>query len=152
MRFRRSEEQRGDRLLDVLTDDANGLRLIVSRLGAELISVTRRNSAGKWIGFLNRDNEIGKPESGWANHATVMGYYLHRIKNERSVYRGQEIRGGTHSFLRGKIWHRVESTGDNELVYRITPADFSATEYPLKVSLDLTYRIENRQIVVTFVF
>src|SRR5438105_2973648 len=99
----RSEEQRGDRLLCVLTDEANGIRLIVSRLGAELISVTRRNSAGKWIGFLNRDNEIGKPESGWANHATVMGYYLHRIKNERSVYRGQEIRGGTHSFLREKL-------------------------------------------------
>jgi galactose mutarotase-like enzyme len=149
--FRR-EEQRGDRLLDVLTDETNGLRLIVSRLGAELISVARRNPSGDWIGFLNRDNEIGPPEKGWANHATVMGYYLHRIKNERSLYRGQEIRGGTHSFLRGKIWHRIESGRDNELVYRITPDDFSATEYPLKVSLDLTYRIEAERTVVTFRF
>ena len=148
----RSEEQRGDRLLDILTDEANGIRLIVSRLGAELISVARRNSAGKWIGFLNRDNEIGKPESGWANHATVMGYYLHRIKNERSLYRGQEIRGGTHSFLRGKIWHRVESGRDDELVYRITPEDFSRTEYPLRVSLDLTYRIEDGRVSVLFRF
>ena len=150
--FSRGEEQREDRLLDVLTDETNGLRLIVSRLGAELISVARRNSAGGWIGFLNRDNEIAPPEKGWANHATVMGYYLHRIKNERSLYRGQEIRGGTHSFLRGKIWHRVESNRDNELVYRITPDDFSATEYPLKVSLDLTYRIEDERIVVRFRF
>jgi galactose mutarotase-like enzyme len=146
------EEQRGDRLLDVLTDETNGLRLIVSRLGAELISVARRNSAGDWIGFLNRDNEIAKPASGWANHATVMGYYLHRLKNERSLYRGQEIRGGTHSFLRGKIWHRVESDHHNELVYRITPDDFSATEYPLKVSLDLSYQIEDARVVVTFHF
>jgi hypothetical protein len=46
MSFSRREEQRGDRLLDVLTDEANGIRLIVSRLGAELISVARRNSAG----------------------------------------------------------------------------------------------------------
>ncbi|HEX8899059.1 MAG TPA: hypothetical protein VF751_10195, partial [Chthoniobacterales bacterium] len=151
MSFSRREEQRGDQLLDVLTDETNGLRLIVSRLGAELISVARRNSAGDWIGFLNRDNEIGKPQSGWANHATVMGYYLHRIKNGRSLYRGQEIRGGTHSFLREKIWHRVESR-DDELVYRITPEDFSRTEYPLKVSLDLTYRIEDERIVVTFHF
>ncbi len=150
--FSRGEEQREDRLLDVLTDETNGLRLIVSRLGAELISVARRNPAGGWIGFLNRDNEIAPPEKGWANHATVMGYYLHRIKNERSLYRGQEIRGGTHSFLRGKIWHRVESNRDNELVYRITPDDFSATEYPLKVSLDLTYRIEDERIVVRFRF
>jgi galactose mutarotase-like enzyme len=152
MSFSQREEHRGDRQLDVLTDEANGLRLIVSRLGAELISVARRNSAGEWIGFLNRDNEIGPPEKGWANHATVMGYYLHRIKNERSLYRGQEIRGGTHSFLRSKVWHRVDSGHDGELVYRITPDDFTATEYPLKVSLDLTYRIEAERIVVTFRF
>jgi len=150
--FSQREETRGDRQLDVLTDVTNGLRLIVSRLGAELISVARRNSPRDWIGFLNRDNEIGPPENGWANHATVMGYYLHRIKNERSLYRGREIRGGTHSFLRGKVWHRVESDGGNELVYRITPDDFSATEYPLKVSLDLTYRIENGRVLVSFRF
>jgi galactose mutarotase-like enzyme len=148
----RNEEKRGERLLDVLTDEENGLRLIVSRLGAELIRVARRNSAGEWIGFLNRDNEMAKPEKGWANHATVMGYYLHRIKNERTLYRGQEIRGGTHSFLRGKVWHRVESDRDGELKYRITPEDFSATEYPLKVSLDLTYRIEGDSVSVSFRF
>ena len=152
MSFSRREEQRGDRQLDVLTDETNGLRLIVSRLGAELISVARRNSAGDWIGFLNRDNEIGPPEKGWANHATVMGYYLHRIKNERSLYRGHEIRGGTHSFLRTKVWHRVASNRDDELVYRITPADFSTTEYPLRVSLDLAYRIENKRVSVSFRF
>jgi galactose mutarotase-like enzyme len=150
--FSQREEQRGERLLDILTDEDAGLRLIVSRLGAELISVARRNSAGDWIGFLNRDNEIGPPEKGWANHATVMGYYLHRIKDERTLYRGQEIRGGTHSFLRGKIWHRVESERDGELTYRITPEDFSATEYPLKVSLDLTYRIEGERVSVSFRF
>jgi galactose mutarotase-like enzyme len=150
--FSQREEQRGDRLLDVLTDEEAGLRVIVSRLGAELISVARQNAAGDWIGFLNRDNETAPPEKGWANHATVMGYYLHRIKNERTLYRGQEIRGGTHSFLRGKIWRRVESGRDGELTYRITPSDFSATEYPLKVSLDLTYRIEGGRVSVSFRF
>src|SRR3954454_24337409 len=152
MSFSRREEQRGDRLLDILTDETNGFRLIVSRLGAELISVARRNSAGDWMGFLNRDNELGAPEKGWANHATVMGYYLHRIKNERSLYRGQEIRGGTHSFLRTKVWHRVASDHDGELVYRITPADFATIEYPLKVSLDLTYRVEGEGVSVSFRF
>ena len=152
MKFSRREDKRENRLLDVLTDEENGLRLIVSRLGAELISVARRDPSGSWIGFLNRDNEIAPPAKGWANHATVMGYYLHRLKNERTLYRGEEIRGGTHSFLRGKTWHRVESERDNELTYRITPEDFSATEYPLKVSLDLTYRIENSHISVSFRF
>jgi galactose mutarotase-like enzyme len=152
MKFSHREDKRGDRLLDVLTDEGNGLRLIVSRLGAELISVARRNATSDWIGFLNRDNEIGPPAKGWANHATVMGYYLHRIKNERTLYRGHEIRGGTHSFLRGKVWHLVESGRHDELTYRITPEDFSPTEYPLKVSLDLTYRIEGPRISISFKF
>lgn len=150
--FSHREEKREDRLFDVLTDEKNGLRLIVSRLGAELVSLARINGAGEWIGFLYRDNDLSGPSQGWANHATVMGYYLHRIKNERTLYRGQEIRGGTHSFLRGKIWHRVESNRDDELTYRITPEDFSATEYPLQVSLDLTYRIEAERVSVSFRF
>ena len=152
MKFSRLEEKRGDRHLDVLTDDENGLRLIVSRLGAELISVARRDRSGAWVGFLHRDNEIAPPAKGWANHATVMGYFLHRIKNERTLYRGQEMRGGTHSFLRGKTWHCVESPRENELVYRITPDDFSPTEYPLQVSLDLTYRLDGSRISVSFKF
>lgn len=152
MKFSLREDKRGDRLFDVLTDEENGLRLIVSRLGAEPISIARRNSGGKWIGFLNRDNEIGAPPSGWANHATVMGYYLHRIKDERTLYRGREIRGGTHSFLRGKVWHFVESNRRNELTYRITPEDFSPAEYPLRVSLDLTYRIDGPGISIAFKF
>jgi galactose mutarotase-like enzyme len=117
-----------------------------------LISLARRNAEGEWIGFLNRDNQIDPPEKGWANHATVMGYFLHRIKNERTIYRGQEMRGGTHSFLRGKVWHRVKSERDNALIYRITPEDFSVAEYPLKVSLDLTYRIEGARVSITFQF
>ena len=36
-----------------------------------------------------------------------MGYYIHRLKNGRSLYRGREIKGGTHGFLRSKIWHLI---------------------------------------------
>src|SRR5207244_12751472 len=100
MKFSRSEEQRGNRLLDVLTDEENGLRLTVSRLGAELVSLARRNKAGEWVGFLYRDNDITAPAKGWANHATVMGYYLHRLKHGQSLYRGHPLQGCTHSYLR----------------------------------------------------
>ena len=55
--FSHCEEYRGDRHLDILTDEENGLRIIVSRLGAELISLARINEAGEWIGFLYRDNQ-----------------------------------------------------------------------------------------------
>ena len=153
MKFSRREEERNRRLLDILTDEEDGLRLVVSRLGAELVSVAKRNASREWIGFLHRDNDMSKPSQGWANHATVMGYFLHRLKDGRSLYRGREIAGGTHSFLRTKTWHFADDKIDDQsLKYRIAPADFSVTEYPLKVSLDLTYKIDSGNLTVAFHF
>lgn len=152
MSFSHRAEQRGDRLVDVLTDETEGLRIVVSRLGAELVSVARRDASGRWHGFLYRDNDLAAPASGWANHATVMGYFLHRLKDGRSVYRGREIAGGTHSFLRAKTWKKLESEDPGSLSYRIEPGDYSDTEYPLKVSLTLAYRLTKGAIVTIFEF
>jgi galactose mutarotase-like enzyme len=148
------EEKREDRHLDLLADEENGLGVVVSRLGAELISLARMDEAGKWVGFLYRDNDLSVPSQGWANHATVMGYYLHRLKNNGSLYRGRELKGGNHGFLRSKTWRLIESSVDNNasLKYQITPEDFSASEYPLKVGVDLTYNIDNNKVTVLFEF
>jgi len=155
MKISHSEETREDQQLDVLIDEENGLRIIVSRLGAELVSLARINEAGNWTGFLYRDNDLSTPSKGWANHATVMGYYLHRLKNGRSLYRGHEIKGGNHGFLRSKTW-RLAGVSDKgsgaSLRYRITPEDFSPVEYPLKVGVDLTYEIESNTVSVLFEF
>ena len=155
MKFSHSEEKRDGQQLDVLTNEEDGLRIIVSRLGAQLISLARVDEDGNWIGFLYRDDDLSAPSQGWANHATVMGYYIHRLKNGRSLYRGHEIRGGTHGFLRSKTWHLTGSSTEGSgasLKYRITPEDFSPGEYPLKVSVDLTYQIETNKLGVLFDF
>lgn len=128
MKFSHSEEKRAGRHLDVLTDEEHGLRIIVSRLGAELISLARVDGAGNWSGFLYRDDDLSTPAQGWANHATVMGYYIHRLKNGRILYRGHEIKGGTHGFLRSKTWHLTGSSTEGSgasLKYQITPEGFS---------------------------
>jgi galactose mutarotase-like enzyme len=149
-----SEEKRDGRDLDVLTDEENGLRIVVSRVGAELVSLARINETGQWTGFLYRDDDLSTPSQGWSNHATVMGYYLHRLKNGRSLYRGRELKGGNHGFLRSKTWRLIEPSVDNNasLKYQITPEDFSASEYPLKVGIDLTYNIDNNKLSVLFEF
>ena len=155
MKFSHTEDRREGQHLDVLIDEENGLRLVVSRLGAELISLARVNEEGEWSGFLYRDNDLSAPPQGWANHATVMGYYIHRLKDGRSSYRGREIKGGNHGFLRSKTWHfagtSFEVSGAS-LQYRITANDFSADEYPLKVSVNLTYGIEANRVGVLFEF
>ncbi len=156
MKFSHVEEERDGRLLDVLTDDKRGLRLIVSRLGAELVSLARRDAAGDWIGFLHRDNDLSQPASGWGNHATVMGYFLHRLKDEKSLYRGRQIRGGTHSFLRHKMFSDVSvdlgATGCAALTYQIVPNEIAPHEYPLQVSLALTYALLGDDLEVRFHF
>jgi galactose mutarotase-like enzyme len=156
MKFSHCEEVRNERLLDILTDEDLGLRIIVSRLGAELVSLARRDANGGWTGFLYRDDEIDKPASGWGNHATVMGYFLHRLKDEHSLYRGREIRGGTHSFLRHKLFTDVSANlGTDEgasLTYRISPNEIAPEEYPLKVSLALTYTLRGEELGVRFRF
>src|SRR6185437_14796124 len=112
-------------------------------LGAELISLARRNDAGEWVGFLYRDNDLTVPAKGWTNHATVMGYFLHRLKDGHSLYRGREIRGGNHSFLRSTHWHFVpDAVAQGRLTYRVGPDDYKPTDYPLKVSLQLSYELK----------
>jgi len=156
MKFSHREIERAGRRFDVLTDEERGLRIIVSRLGAELVSLVRRDGEGNWIGFLHRDNDLSKPPRGWANHATVMGYFLHRLKDERSLYRGQEIRGGTHSFLRHKLFTDVSADlGAGEtaaLAYRLSPNEIEPQEYPLKVSLALSYTLRGDRVHVGFRF
>src|SRR5215467_2949942 len=124
MNFSHTEEQRDGQHLDTLTDAESGLQITVSRLGAELVSIARMGEKGDWTGFLYRDNDIEKPSEGWANHATVMGYYLHRLKDGHSWYRGHEIKGGNHGFLRHKTWHLAGASFQGSgasLEYRITP-------------------------------
>ena len=154
MKFTHSEEERDGRLLDVLSDEERGLRIMVSRLGAEMVILARRDGEGNWIGFLHRDYDLSKPPSGWANHSTVMGYFLHRLKDERSLYRGREIRGGTHSFLRHKLFTDISADlGENAtLTYRISPNEIESYEYPLKVSLALTYALQDDALHIDFHF
>ncbi len=131
--------------LDVLTNDASGACLLVSRLGAEPVSLARRDGTGEWRGFLYRDGDLSPAAAGWNNHATVMAYYLHRLVGERSLYRGREIRGGTHSFLRHKTFREpeVELAVDRcSLIYTMSPAEYTPAEYPFAVLLRLTYTLE----------
>ena len=127
--------------VDIFTDDSTGARLTVARLGAEPVSLARRGADGQWVGFLYRDGDLSKNPDGWNNHATVMGYYIHRLKDEHSVYRGREVRGGTHSFLRHKTFPAPE-VGDSSLTYTMTPEGYEASEYPLRVEMKLTYTLE----------
>ena len=135
--------------MDIL--ETSNLRIMVTRTGAELISLAKRDPTGNWRGFLYRDGESGAPASGWANHATVMGYFLHRLWKEQSVYRGSVIRGGNHGFLRHFVFDPPEVT-ERTLVYRVPASRVPPDAYPLKVSLELSYTLSDDGLRVEFLF
>lgn len=137
--------------LDTLTDEASGLRIVVNRQGAELQSLAGRKSSGEWEGFLYRDGETTAPASGWGNHATVMGYFIHRLWQEKSLYRGHVITGGNHGFIRHFGFDQPEKRGDS-LVYRVPAARVPAEAYPLKVSLELSYSLSAEGLRIEFFF
>ena len=137
---------RDGQTLDVLTDDHGGTRLVVNRLGASPVSFERRRKDGAWTGFLWRDGDLSAPASGWNGHCTLMGYFLHRLLNERTTYRGHAMRGGTHSFLRHKTFpapkFEVDAAGHASLAYTMTPEGYEPHEYPYRVTLQLTYSLD----------
>lgn len=133
--------------LDTL--EVGDLRIVVNRIGAEMISLARRDAQGRWQGFLYRDGEAGPPSSGWANHATVMGYFLHRLWKGESNYRGTILRGGTHGFLRHFAFDAPE-VRNNRLTYRVPSARIPSDAYPLRVSLALSYTLSPGGLRVEF--
>ncbi|MFZ4776498.1 MAG: hypothetical protein ACOYM3_14090 [Terrimicrobiaceae bacterium] len=125
---------------------SGGLSVRINRLGAEMVSIALD---GK--GFLYRDGQVTPPVSGWANHATVMGYFLHRLWNEQSRYRDSVIRGGNHGFLRHFQFSEPERLADG-LAYRVEASEVPPEAYPLKVSLTLTYRLCGSAVLTEFFF
>ena len=105
--------------------------------------------AGNGSAFCIATTISPRRRKGWANHATVMGYFLHRIKNERSLYRGRKFAAERTVFCAAKLFTDVSADlGDGEdasLTYRITPNEIAPTEYPLKVSLALTYTLRGER-------
>lgn len=139
--------------LDQITDESTGLRLVIARTGAEPVSLALKDAGGAWRGFLWRDGEVGKPASGWGNHATVMGYFVHRLWKQESVYEGHVIKGGNHGFIRSHAFPAPKiDLEKGSLTYSVEPSVIPADAYPYKVAMKLGYSIGGGSLRMTFRF
>lgn len=155
MRFQhRSYEQNGQRL-DEVVDLENETRIVVSDHGAELVSLAKRAPGQEWTGYLYRDGDTSTPAAGWKSHATVMGYFIHRLVGERTLYEGEEIRGGNHSLIRTKVFAAPEVLFAEESVtlqYRLPAEAIAKIEYPRKVAFQISYVLSGHDLEVIFSF
>ena len=154
MGFEHRAFEKDQHRLNELVDHESGFRIVVDNLGAELISISRRQSDGTPLAYLYRDGEVVPSGSGWQNHATVMGYFVHRLQNEKTLYEGEEIVGGNHGFLRHKMFPDPEiAIGDKAvLTYSLSANLIKPREYPRKVSFQITYSLSGSTVDVSFAF
>ena len=155
MRFEHQCFQENGQRLDEVVDLELQTRIIVSDHGAELVSLAKRAPEQDWVGYLYRDADTGVPATGWKNHATVMGYYIHRLVGERTLYEGEEIRGGNHSFIRTKVFAAPEVTVSADsaaLRYRLPAEVIDKKEYPRQVAFQISYVLSGQDLSVVFSF
>jgi galactose mutarotase-like enzyme len=155
MRFRHLTFEEQNQRLDEVTDEKEGTRIRVTDQGAELVSLAKRRTEQDWVGYLYRDADVSIPASGWKNHATVMGYYVHRLLGERSLYQGDEIHDGNHSFLRRKVFARPTINIEDDrasLNYRLPADAIEKPEYPRRVAFQITYTLSGHDLHVAFFF
>jgi galactose mutarotase-like enzyme len=154
MGFEHRAFEKDQHRLNEIVDRESGFRIVVDNLGAEMVSISRRRSDGSSVAYLYRDEEVVPSGSGWQNHATIMGYYLHRLRNEKTLYEGEEIVGGNHGFLRHKMFPDPEiAIGDRAvLTYSLSAREIKPREYPRKVSFRISYSLSGSNVVVSFAF
>ena len=140
--------------LDQIVDSESGFQIIVDRLGAELVGIARRRANADSIAYLYRDGEVARSGKGWQNHATVMGYFLHRLWGEKTLYEGEQIVGGNHGFLRHKVFAdpEVSITDGATLTYSLPASQIAPSEYPRKVSFQISYSLFGNNLEVIFSF
>jgi galactose mutarotase-like enzyme len=154
MGFEQRTFEKDKHRLNEIVDTESGFHIVVDNLGAELVGLARSRGNAHSVAYLYRDGTLTPSGSGWQNHATVMGYYVHRLRGEKTLYEGEEIAGGNHGFLRHKMFADPEaSIGDKAtLTYALSASQIRPSEYPRKVSFRISYTLSGNNVEVSFAF
>jgi len=140
--------------IDRVLNHRSGARLMLNRLGAELIGyrISDPNS-GREIPLMYRDSLAEKPESGWKNHATVLFPIVGGLKNKVSRLGDTIISTpGNHGIARHSLFS-VVGTEDGErglIQYRLSGNEYTREYYPFDFQLDLVFELQGQDLAVTF--
>lgn len=140
--------------IDRLLHKRSGTKLMLSRLGAELIGYRIVDQArGREIPLMYRDSVAEKPEAGWKNHATVLFPIVGGLKDKVSKLGNTSIRTpGNHGIARNSTFSVVK-VGDTDcglIHYRLSADDYTRQYYPFDFHLDVIFELRSRDLAVTF--
>ena len=140
--------------IDRVFNRQTGARLVVNRLGAELIGyrITDQDRA-RSIPLMFRDSLAEKPESGWKNHATVLFPIVGGLKNKVSKLGDALVSTpGNHGVARHSLFSVVgtETGGRGAIHYRLVSNEYTREYYPFEFQFDLRFELLEQDLAVTF--
>ena len=115
------------------------LEVVVMDQGAELCSIRD----------LVRETELlwQADPAVWPRHAPVLFPVVGRLKGDSYVFEGQRYALPQHGFARDLDFELVDQ-GPTHLTFRLEDNEHTRPRYPFSFVLDLTYRLEEGQLVV----
>jgi galactose mutarotase-like enzyme len=140
--------------IDRVLNRETGARLMLNRLGAELIGyrISDRTD-GREIPLMYRDSLAETPSSGWKNHATVLFPIVGGLKNKVSKLGSATISTpGNHGVARHSLFEVIETSaeGKGAICYRLRANNYTREYYPFDFQLDLRFELVGLNLAVIF--
>lgn len=125
----------------VVTLSNNQLTVKINKFGAEVNSVTDKNSGYEFI-WQADDNY-------WGRHAPVLFPIVGRLKDDEYKYNGQTYQMTQHGFARDSMFTLEEST-KNTATFSLTDNEETRRIYPFKFKLMIKYTLKENHLTVTY--
>ncbi|HUU30202.1 MAG TPA: hypothetical protein VM123_20550 [archaeon] len=142
------------RKIDLLTDEKAGTRVMINRLGCEMIGYRLTDpKSGQEVPLMYRDSEAEAPESGWKNRATVLFPIVGGLKNKESRLGSKVIKTpGNHGVARHSVFElvRADEAGRALAHYCLLANDYTRGYYPFDFRLALVFELKGNVVSVTF--
>lgn len=116
---------------------SNEIQLEVSKMGAEIQSLTLNGKQRFWT---------GNPEF-WAGKAPVLFPVCGRMRTKKYFYEGKEYQMPAHGFAKISEFEPVEIK-ENQITFLLKWNDETLAIYPFKFEFYLTYKLENNNLKV----
>jgi galactose mutarotase-like enzyme len=140
--------------VDLVLNHESGARLVVNRMGAELIGYRITDpTSGREIPLMYRDSLAETPDSGWKNHATVLFPIVGGLKNKSSKLGDRTISTpGNHGIARHSLFEVIatDTFEKGAIRYRLRDNDYTRQYYPFGFQLDLVFELRGRNLAATF--
>ena len=126
-------------MAEQLTISNKQIKVTLSDLGAEIISVVKDGKERIW----NGDPAV------WGCHAPILFPICGGLKDDKYVYEGKEYTLQKHGYVRFEAFE-VESYSDDKVVFLHKSNDETFSQFPFKYELRVIYTVKGTELKIEY--